>query len=76
MIVVKDTDKLRETIIKSGFTYSDIAQETGYTRAYVSSILSGKRNPNPKIAVNICEILKIKFDDHFFIESVHKTITT
>lgn len=75
MVVVKDTDKLKEAIIKSGYTFSDIAEKTGYTRAYISSILAGRRNPNPKIAVSICEILCVTFDEHFFIESVHKTIT-
>lgn len=75
MVVVKDTEKLKEAIIKSGYTFSDIAEKVGYTRAYISSILAGRRNPNPKIAVNICEILCTNFDEYFFIEGVHKTIT-
>lgn len=75
MVVVKDTDKLKEAIIKGGYTFSDIAEKTGYTRAYISSILAGRRNPNPKIAVSICEILCANFDEHFFIEGVHKIIT-
>ena len=76
MVVLKNSEKLKKDIIIAGYTYASFSRELGYSRAYISWILSGKRNPNPDISVKICELLRKKFDTYFFIESVHKAVTS
>ena len=75
MIVVKNPQKLKEILTKGGNTITSWAKELGCSKAYVSSIITGVRNPNEKIAIKICELTGEKFDNIFFIRSVHKKIT-
>lgn len=75
MIVVKNPQKLKEILTKDGSTITSRAEELGCSKAYVSSIVTGVRNPNEKIAIKICELTGEKFDDIFFIRIVHKKIT-
>lgn len=72
LVVLKNPEKLKKDIIIAGYTYAGFSRELGYSKAYISWILSGKRNPNPDISVKICKLLGKKFDTYFFIESVHK----
>lgn len=72
MIVVVNKEKLREDIQRAGFTITGLAEKVGCSKAHISSILNHERNPSAGIAVKICEHIKGKFDDYFFIESVHK----
>lgn len=71
MIVVKNPKKLKEDLTSNGNTMTSIAEKTGYSKAYISSIATGTRNPNPAIAVKICELLKKQFEEYFFIRNVH-----
>ena len=75
MIVVKNPQKLKEILTEGENTITSRAKQLGYSKAYISSIVTGVRNPNEKIAIKICELTGRKFDDIFFIRSVHKTIT-
>lgn len=75
MIVVKEPEKLKEDLTRGGKTLTARAEELGFSKAYISSIVTGTRNPNEKIAVGICELLGKQFDDYFFIRNVHKMIT-
>ena len=75
MIVVKDPQKLKEILTANGNTITSRAKEMGCSKAYVSSIVTGDRNPNEKTAIKICELTGEKFDDIFFIRTVHKKIT-
>ena len=72
MIVVINKDKLREDIQRAGYSVTGLAESVGCSKAHISSILNHERNPSAVIAVKICEQIKGKFDDYFFIESVHK----
>lgn len=72
MIVVKNKEKLREDILRAGYSLTNLAKEIGCSKAHVSSIINHERNPSAVIAVKICEQIKGQFDDYFFIESVHK----
>lgn len=72
MILVINKDKLKEDTIKAGFTMTNLAKEIGCSKAHVSAIFNHERNPSPVIAVKICEQIKGKFEDYFFIEGVHK----
>lgn len=75
MIVVKNPQELKGVLIDGGNTITSRAKELGYSKAYLSSIVTGVRNPNEKIAIKICELTGKKFDDIFFIQTVHKKIT-
>lgn len=75
MIVVKNPQKLKEDLTSNGNTITATAEKTGYSKAYISSIITGARNPNPKIAINICELTGKPFETYFFVQSVHNRIT-
>lgn len=75
MIVVKNPQELKKILTSGENTITSMAKELGYSKAYLSSIVTGVRNPNEKIAIKICELTGIKFDDIFFIQTVHKKIT-
>lgn len=75
MIIVKNPQKLKEDLTSNGNTITAIAEELGYSKAYISSIITGVRNPNEKVSIGICELLGKQFEDYFFIRSVHKKIT-
>lgn len=72
MICVTNKQKLREDIQRAGYSITGLAEKVGCSKAHISSILNHERNPSAVIAVKICEQIKGKFDDYFFIESVHK----
>lgn len=72
MIVVKNPQKLKEDLTSNGRTITYVAKELGYSKAYISSIVTGIRNPNEKVAIGICELTGRQFDTYFFIQIVHK----
>ena len=72
MIIVKNPQKLKKDLTSNGNTITSRAAELGYSKAYISSIITGVRNPNEKVSVGICELLGKQFNDYFFIKSVHK----
>lgn len=72
MIVVKNPVLLKEHLTTNGNTMTSVAENLGYSKAYISSIVSGARNPNAKVAIGICELLQRQFDEYFFIRSVNK----
>lgn len=75
MIVVKNPQKLKEDLTTNGNTMTAIAEKLRCSKAYISSITTGIRNPNEKIAIGICELLNEQFETYFFIRSVNKTTT-
>lgn len=72
MIVVINKEKLQEDILRAGCSITSLAKNIGCSKAHISSIINHARNPSAVIAVKICEQIKGRFDDYFFIESVHK----
>lgn len=75
MIVVKNPQRLKTILTTGENTITSRAKQLGCSKAYVSSIVTGTRNPNEKVAIKICELTGENFDEIFFIRSVHKTIT-
>lgn len=72
LIVVKNPALLKEALTTKGNTMTSVAENLGYSKAYISSIVSGVRNPNATVAIGICELLQKQFDEYFFIRSVNK----
>lgn len=71
MIVVKNPEQLKKDIL-SVCTITACARRINYSKAYVSSIISGSRNPNSNAAVKLCELTGKQFNDYFFIMNVNK----
>ena len=71
-IRLKDKEKLLSTMAKRGYGVNSFAAALGISRATLSMILNSKRNPSPKVAIEILERLALSFDDIFFIESDYK----
>lgn len=72
MIVVKNPQRLKEDLTSNGNTITSVAEKLGYSKAYISSIVTGIRNPNEKVSIGICELLGKQFNEYFFIQTVHK----
>lgn len=73
-IVVKDEQKLRELVVKKGFSPRKFGMTIlGLSSGYTSQIFTGKRNPSPEIAKKIVDALEVEFDDIFFIQSACKS---
>ncbi len=75
MIVVKNPQVLKEILKNEKRQIKLTKEELGCSEKYLSSIITGTRNPSEKIAIKICELTGRKFDDIFFIRNVHKKIT-
>ena len=71
-VILKDADIFRDLIVKSGFSYRQLAKEVNCSQTQISLIANGERNPSPETAVNICRALKNQFVDFFFIKSDFK----
>lgn len=72
-IMIRDVALLNELILKKGFTQRSFGREIEISPAYSNQVLSGKRNPGPKIAKKIADTLEVEFDEIFFIESAYKS---
>ena len=72
MIVVKNPELLKNDLTTNGNTMTSVAEKLGYSKAYISSIVSGVRKPNEKVSIGICELTGKQFDSYFFIRSVNK----
>ena len=72
MIVVKEPELLKKDLTTNGNTMTSIAEKLGYSKAYISSIVSGVRNPNAIVSIGLCELLGQQFERYFFIQSVNK----
>ena len=72
MVIVINKEKLQKDMQLAGYSTTTLAKDVGCSKAHISSILNHERNPSAKIAVKICEQINGKFEDYFFIETVHK----
>ena len=72
MVLVKNPEILKKDLTSNGNTMTSIAEKLGCSKAYISSIVAGTRNPNSKISVGICELLGEQFEKYFFIQKVNK----
>ena len=57
--------KLNTAIKKSGMTKTEIAEEIGVTRSYLSQIVAEKYNPSLRIIKGLLTVLEKKFEDIF-----------
>lgn len=72
IIIIKDVTKLEEIMAKKGYTYTGLAGIIGVSKAFVTLMLSGERNPSNSTAHKICKALDIEFNKFFYIKSLQK----
>lgn len=72
-IILKDKEILIEKTVEKGLSYRQLAKEVGVSQTTISLIINGERNPSPKTAISICNVLRCQFDDIFFIQSDYKS---
>ena len=63
---IKNPDRLRTSIMKTGLTYAEVATKAGITQAYLSMVLGGHRL-NHNTAHKIAKVVGGQFDDYFQI---------
>ncbi|WP_052087656.1 helix-turn-helix transcriptional regulator [Paenibacillus wynnii] len=66
-IMVKDSDKLNSLIIMNGFSKTDFAKEIKISQPTATQITNGERNPSPRTAKRICEVLECEWTELFEI---------
>lgn len=54
---------IREAREKQGMLQADVAEQLGVSRAYYCFIEAGKREIYFTLALNICRVLKLDFDE-------------
>ncbi|MFG0211899.1 helix-turn-helix transcriptional regulator [Brevibacillus porteri] len=69
-IKVKDLDHLNELMIQKGFNKSDFAKQIQLSQPMTIQITNGDRNPSPRIAKRISDVLEVEWDELFIIEKV------
>lgn len=67
-IKIKDIASFKRKLIVSGYSQRSFGRALGISEPYANQIANGTRNPGPEIAKNISKLLKVDFDDIFFIE--------
>jgi len=72
-IVLKDTEKFNEMLLRKGFTKRELGRRSGISEVYSQQIANGDRNPGAKVAKRICESLEVDFDDIFFVIDIRKS---
>jgi len=68
-VKLKNPNTFKEMVIKAGYTQRSFGRALGISEPYANQIANGVRNPSPVIAKKICDILGVKFDEIFFIET-------
>jgi transcriptional regulator with XRE-family HTH domain len=71
-IVLKNPKKLKQVIIRKGFTERSLSEALGRSTSYINQIVNQNRNPKADTAKLICEKLEIEFEDYFFITNACK----
>lgn len=72
-ITLRDNFKTRLSIAKNGQTLRSFSEMNGISHAYLSQILTGKRNPSPTVAFKIANGLNQSVEDIFLISLVDIT---
>ncbi|NIK68774.1 helix-turn-helix transcriptional regulator [Paenibacillus sp. BK720] len=66
-IKVKDLSSLNKLIIMKGYSKTDFSKEIGMSQPVTIQITKGQRNPSPKTAKRISEVLECGWEEIFEI---------
>lgn len=67
-IRLKDKESFNEILMKRGYTKASLGQEISLSQTMISQIANGIRNPSPRTAKKIIDVLDLGFDDIFTIQ--------
>ncbi len=67
-IKIKNPREFRVLMVKSGFTQRGLGKATNVSDTTINHLINGKKGCGPEIAAKIREVLKVEFDDIFFID--------
>lgn len=62
------TNKIREYRIARDLTQSELASLTGVSKNTISAFETGFFCPSAHTALLLCKVLRVKFEDLFFLE--------
>ncbi|OMD42575.1 hypothetical protein BSK52_07130 [Paenibacillus odorifer] len=66
-IKIKNADQINELVIMKGFSKTDFSKEIGLSQPMATLITNGDRNPSPRTAKRICEVLECEWAELFEI---------
>ncbi|WP_160045715.1 helix-turn-helix transcriptional regulator [Paenibacillus sp. USDA918EY] len=66
-VKVKDLERLNELIIMKGFSKTALGKEIELSQPMTVQVTNGDRNPSPKTAKRICEVLECEWSELFEI---------
>jgi DNA-binding Xre family transcriptional regulator len=66
-IKIKSTEQLNELIIIKGFSKTELGKKINLSIPMTVQITNGDRNPSPRTAKRICEVLECEWSDLFEI---------
>ncbi|MBP3953623.1 helix-turn-helix transcriptional regulator [Bacillus suaedae] len=68
-IKVKDYEKFNVLLLRKGFSKTEFSKVIGLSQTMMVQLTNGSRNPSPKTAKKITEVLEIDFDEIFVIDA-------
>jgi DNA-binding XRE family transcriptional regulator len=68
-VIIELIDKImfNEILLKKGYNHSGLGRAVGIDESYAAQIANGEKNPGPQVASKICDVLRIPFDDIFYV---------
>lgn len=66
-MIIINYKKLRELMIRNGFTCIGLARSANISQSYFSQIINGKQHISAPIAIRISNALKCEFEDIYEI---------
>ncbi|WP_102707401.1 helix-turn-helix transcriptional regulator [Terribacillus saccharophilus] len=66
-IAIKHVEQFNELLIKRGFNKTEFSKVIDLSQPMFNQISNGLRNPSPRTARRICEVLNVEFEEIFCI---------
>lgn len=66
-IKVKNIEQLNKLIIMKGFSKTQFGKEIGLSQPMIVQITNGDRNPSPRTAKRVCDVLDCEWSELFEI---------
>lgn len=71
-ITLKEPHEFKALLAVKGYSQRSFGRSLGVSESYSSQIVNGVRNPSPKTAKKITDLLEVEFDDIFLINLLTK----
>ncbi|WP_054704852.1 helix-turn-helix transcriptional regulator [Bacillus sp. JCM 19041] len=71
-ITLKEPDEFKTLLAVKGYSQRSFGRSLGVSESYACQIVNGVRNPGPKTAKKITDLLNVEFDDIFLVNLITK----